>query len=532
MATTLPTTTEDPTSVALAALESRVTTLETVHPTSLDTLLLILSGCLIMTMQAGFAMLEIGSIKVRNVNHILLNNVMDVCIGSAAYFFWGYAVSFGPTSSGFLGGDHYALRHFESDDALTWVFFQYSFAATATAIVSGAMVGRTHLLAYMCYSFVITGLIYPTVVHWAWSGEGWLNSETGYAYQDFAGSGVVHLCGGTAALIGAIVLGRRKIVKEDEESIPPSAPALVTLGFFILLVGFFAFNGSSQGAMSSDGDAGAVARAVMNTGLSCSAGGIVSILVVRYVKKEEDSYATLCLTVNGCLGGTVSICASANVCTTYGALLIGATGAVACLAWSDGLKRWTPVQDPVDATAVHAASGLWGVICVCFMDKDNGIFYTSDQPSAWYHLGENLLGAVAIVAYTVATTAVLSKIKLSFYYPSGLDLVGILRSKEEIDEHHQAEVEVAEEMKRRASMMPPSRRLSFMPSLGSRSSHLTKAPSIKVVPEEPSSPEAATPSPAPKTGGQAPSGQEPSTGQAPPAEIPTLRRLPPIEPPV
>ncbi|KAI8520310.1 hypothetical protein Bbelb_000640 [Branchiostoma belcheri] len=523
MATTLPTTTEDPTSVALAALESRVTTLETVHPTSLDTLLLILSGCLIMTMQAGFAMLEIGSIKVRNVNHILLNNVMDVCIGSAAYFFWGYAVSFGPTSSGFLGGDHYALRHFESDDALTWVFFQYSFAATATAIVSGAMVGRTHLLAYMCYSFVITGLIYPTVVHWAWSGEGWLNSETGYAYQDFAGSGVVHLCGGTAALIGAIVLGRRKIVKEDEESIPPSAPALVTLGFFILLVGFFAFNGSSQGAMSSDGDAGAVARAVMNTGLSCSAGGIVSILVVRYVKKEEDSYATLCLTVNGCLGGTVSICASANVCTTYGALLIGATGAVACLAWSDGLKRWTPVQDPVDATAVHAASGLWGVICVCFMDKDNGIFYTSDQPTAWYHLGENLLGAVAIVAYTVATTAVLFK---------GLDLVGILRSKEEIDEHHQAEVEVAEEMKRRASMMPSHRRLSFMPSLTSRSSHLTKAPSIKVVPEEPSSPEAATPAPAPKTGGQAPSGQEPSTGQAPPAEIPTLRRLPPIEPPV
>ncbi|XP_066282215.1 putative ammonium transporter sll1017 [Branchiostoma lanceolatum] len=523
MSTTPPTTTPDPTAVALAALDSRVTTLETVHPLSLDTLLLILSGCLIMTMQAGFAMLEIGSIKVRNVNHILLNNVMDVCVGSAAYFFCGYAVSFGPTSSQFLGGDHYALRNFESDDALTWVFFQYSFAATATAIVSGAMVGRTHLIAYMSYAFVITGLIYPTVVHWAWSGEGWLNCETGYAYQDFAGSGVVHLCGGTAALMGAIVLGRRKIVKEDEESIPPSAPALVTLGFFILLVGFFAFNGSSQGAMSSDGDSGAVARAVMNTGLSCSAGGIVSILVVRYVMKEEDSYSTLCLTVNGCLGGTVSICASANVSTTYGALLIGATGALACLGWSDGLKRWTPVQDPVDATAVHAASGLWGLICVCFMDKDNGIFYTSDQPTAWYHLGENMLGAVAIVAYTVATTGILFK---------GLDLIGILRSEEEVEEHHQAEEEVKEEIKRRASMMPSSRRLSFMPSLGSRSSHIT--PSIKVLPEESLSPksEAALPVPAPQTGGQASSDQAPSdqaqSGQAMSAEMPNLRRLPPI----
>ncbi|XP_035671742.1 putative ammonium transporter sll1017 [Branchiostoma floridae] len=404
-----------------------------VFAVSLDTLLLILCGCLIMTMQAGFALLEVGSVKVANVHAILLNNVMDVCVGTAGYFFFGYAVAFGPTTGGYMGTLHFALTDLESDDALTWVFFQYSFAATATAIVSGAMVGRASYHGYLIYSFVITGFVYPTVVHWTWSGYGWLNSDLyGLAYQDFAGSGVVHACGGTAALMGAIVLGRRKLAKDVEEhAISESSPALVTLGFFILMVGFFAFNGSSQGAMSSAGDSGAVARAVMNTGLACASGGLATILFERLVHKKINDYYVLCIVVNGCLGGTVAVCASANVVTTYGALIIGTSGALIHCLWSISLHKFTSIEDPVDATAVHLAPGVWGVILCPFMDKEKGIFYCGydGQSAAWHQLGVNIAGLVAIIAYTALITFCIFTI---------LDKAKLLRSHQEKLEHAEA----------------------------------------------------------------------------------------------
>ncbi|XP_035671743.1 putative ammonium transporter sll1017 [Branchiostoma floridae] len=411
-----------------------------VYAVSLDTLLEILCGCLIMTMQAGFALLEVGSVKVANVYAILLNNVMDVCVGTAGYFFFGYAVAFGPTTGGYMGTAHFALTDLESDDALTWVFFQYSFAATATAIVSGAMVGRTSYHGYLIYSFVITGFVYPTVVHWTWSGNGWLNSDLyGLAFQDFAGSGVVHACGGTAALMGAMVLGRRKLAKDVEDhAISESAPALVTLGFFILMVGFFAFNGSSQGAMSSVGDSGAVARAVMNTGLACASGGLATILFERLVHKKINDYYVLCIVVNGCLGGTVAVCASANVVTNYGALIIGSSGAIIHCLWSISLHKFTPIEDPVDATAVHLAPGVWGVILCPFMDKEKGIFYCGydGQSAAWHQLGVNIAGLVAIIAYTALITFCIFKI---------LDKVKLLRSTQEKFEHAEA-VRIHEEL--------------------------------------------------------------------------------------
>eukprot|EP00058_Branchiostoma_floridae_P023424 XP_002608914.1 hypothetical protein BRAFLDRAFT_124237 [Branchiostoma floridae] len=411
-----------------------------VFAVSLNTLLEILCGCLIMTMQGGFALLEVGSVKVSNVFAILLNNVMDVCVGTVGYFFFGYAVAFGPTTGGYMGTNHFALTNLESDDALTYVFFQYSFAATATAIVSGAMVGRTSYHGYLIYSFVITGFVYPTVVHWAWSDYGWLNSDLyGLTFQDFSGSGVVHACGGTAALMGAMVLGRRKLAKEVEDhAIPESAPALVTLGFFILMVGFLAFNGSTQGAISSRGDSGAIARTVMNTGLACASGGLATILFERLVHKKINDYYVLCIVVNGCLAGTVAVCASANVVTNYGALLIGASGAVIHCLWSISLHKFTPIEDPIDTTAVHLAPGMWGIFICPFMDKEKGIFYCGydGQSAAWHQLGVNIGGLVAIMAYTGLITFSIFKI---------LDKAKLLRSTQEKFEHAEA-VRIHEEL--------------------------------------------------------------------------------------
>ncbi|XP_019640009.1 PREDICTED: uncharacterized protein LOC109481834 isoform X3 [Branchiostoma belcheri] len=404
-----------------------------VYATGLDTLLDILCGCLILTMQAGFALLEVGSVKVANVHAILLNNVMDVCVGTVGYFLFGYAVAFGPTTNGYMGTFHFALSYLQSDYDLTWVFFQYSFAATACAIVSGAMVGRTSYHGYLIYSFLITGFVYPTVVHWAWSGEGWLNSDMyGLSFQDFAGSGVVHVSGGTAALMGALVLGRRKVAKDVEEhAISESSPALVTLGFFILMVGFLAFNGSSQGAISHPGDAGAMARSVVNTSLACASGGLATILFERLVHKKINDYYVLCIVVNGCLGGTVAVCASANVINTYGALFIGSTGAIIHCLWSISLHKYTSIEDPVDATAVHLAPGIWGVFLVPFLDRKTGIFYcgSAGQYDAWRQLGVNVAGIVAIIAYSAMTTFVIFTI---------LDKAKLLRSHQEKLDHAEA----------------------------------------------------------------------------------------------
>ncbi|XP_066272320.1 putative ammonium transporter sll1017 [Branchiostoma lanceolatum] len=415
-----------------AAIDQINFTLE-VYGRSMDTLLLILCACLIMTMQAGFALLEVGSVKVANTYAILLNNVLDVCVGTLGYFLFGYAVSYGPTTSGFMGTDYWALRHLPNDDALTWVFFQYSFAATATAIVSGAMVGRTSYHAYMIYSFIITGFVYPTVVHWIWSGNGWLNSDLyGLAFQDFGGSGVVHTTGGTAALMGALVLGRRKLTKEvAEHAVPESSPALVTLGFFILMVGFFAFNGSSEAHISRPGDPEAVARAVINTALACASGGVATLLFERVVHKKINDFYVLCIVANGCLAGTVSICAAVNVATTYSTLFIGSSGAIIHCLWSISLHKFTPIEDPVDATAVHLAPGIWGVIICPFVDKNKGIFYCgyAGQYAAWRQLGVHVGGLVCIIGYTAVTTFIIFTI---------FDKLKLLRSHQEKFEHAEA----------------------------------------------------------------------------------------------
>ncbi|KAL5006721.1 hypothetical protein ScPMuIL_015527 [Solemya velum] len=289
-------------------------------------------------------------------------------------------------------------------------FFHYVFAATAATIVSGAVAERCDFVAYLVYSSMVTGFIYPVLTHWAWSRNGWLANGMDYegdegmfniAYYDFAGSGIVHMCGGTAAFVGAWTMGPR-IGRFDKETGTPidikghSVP-LAALGGFILLFGFFAFNGSSQGSISSPGDGTAVSISVVNTVIAGSSGAFLT-MILNKLKWIGDGKWSFLTTLNGCLTGMVASCSGVSQYYTYAAFVVGLGGGVFYMIFTWLVLRLR-VDDPLDATAVHFGGGLWGVIAVAFMSKDFGIFYHRDRKSG-LHLAWQLVGMVSVTLWT------------------------------------------------------------------------------------------------------------------------------------
>ncbi|XP_065057265.1 putative ammonium transporter sll1017 [Rhopilema esculentum] len=394
---------------------------------STDTLLLMLSGVFILSLQAGFALLEVGCIKVTNVNEILLNNIVDFCIGTVAYILFGFGLSFGKSGGQFGGGSYVALV---GADNIGWVFFQYTFAATATAIVSSVMVGRTSYRAYLIYSFITTGIVYPIAVHWAWSGDGWMsNGPGGVSYQDFAGSSVVHSLGGACGVCASIVLGKRKLEDEivDTGSIPPSSPALVTLGYFILINGFFCFNSASQGAVSGADDVAVITKVLINTGLANSCGTLITLLVQEVILGVEPGYWLLLAVANGGLSGCVSICAGCNVVSFGGACIIGAIGGLISMLWAK-MFHLTGFEDPCDSTAVHLSCGIWGTLACPLFDAEQGFFYTGSSKSM-KQFGWNMLCCMCFILWGVCTM---------FPVYKTLDMIGILRADHEKVEHELA----------------------------------------------------------------------------------------------
>ena len=232
--------------LAGTALAQEAPTVEEVA-LSVDTLWIVMAGILVFLMQAGFALVEAGFTRAKNTANIVMKNFMDFSVGALVYWAVGFALAYGgSTLGGFLAyggiGDAFFLS--DTGQSSTW-FFQVVFAATAATIVSGAMAERTKFSAYLIYTPFITGFIYPIVTHWAWSGQGWL---TDLGFVDFAGSGLVHLTGGVAAIAGVMVLGPR-IGKYDENGKPLPIPGhslmLGALGVFILWFGWYGFNGGS-----------------------------------------------------------------------------------------------------------------------------------------------------------------------------------------------------------------------------------------------------------------------------------------------
>ncbi|XP_011442564.3 putative ammonium transporter 1 [Magallana gigas] len=381
---------------------------------NMDQMFLVIMGIIIYLMQGGFALIEAGCVRSKNTTNILIKNLLDSFISGVFYWIFGYAFAFG-AGNAFIGYEHFAHSGLSDSSYAVW-FFQYVFAATAATIVSGAVAERCDFIAYLVYSSVITGFIYPVLTHWAWSSEGWMNQgfmhDTGdnstgtitIQYQDFAGSGVVHVCGGVAAFVAATVMGPR-IGRFDKETGQPeeikghSVP-LAALGGFILIFGFLAFNGSSQGSISNPGDGAAVATAIKNTVMSATSGAFTTMFMNKlpWFGDRKWSFAT---TLNGALAGMVAICAGCNQMETYAAFLIGIGGGVSYMITTWLVLFKLKVDDPLDACAVHYGGGVWGVISVGLLSRDVGILYKWNAEAA-LTLVWQITSLVAIIAWTGA----------------------------------------------------------------------------------------------------------------------------------
>ena len=284
------------------------------------------------------------------------------------------------------------------------------FAATAATIVSGAIAERCQFFAYFMYSIIITGWVYPPVSHWAWDGAGWL-AQTGF-YLDFAGSGVVHLLGASCSIIGCLCMGPRlgRFADDGEvKDVPGHSVPLAGLGGFILIFGFLAFNGGSQGSISNPGDGDVVALAIVNTILGASTGGLAVLFINKFMFKKPWSFLQ---TLNGALTGMVALCAGCNVYEPWAALIVGALGGVAFIIINKAMLRCR-LDDPLDAVAVHGGGGVVGLLSVpWFMyaglePENRGIFWAGNTSYPWLVLAYNIAGGVAIASWAMLWSGII-----------------------------------------------------------------------------------------------------------------------------
>ena len=373
---------------------------------ALDTFYFLVMGALVMWMAAGFTMLEAGLVRAKNTAEILTKNVGLYSIACIMYMLCGYTImypgadfagGFFQFGSGILtssdntaaevlasGGDTYYSN-------LSDFFFQVVFVATAMSIVSGAVAERMKLWSFFAFAVVLTGFIYPVQGFWKWGG-GFLQ-EAGFL--DFAGSGVVHLCGAAAAFAGVLLLGARKGkygTKGQVNAIPGCNLPLATLGTLILWLGWFGFNGGSELKVSDVGEANSVALVFVNTNMAAAGGLVFALLLSRFWFGKAD----LTMALNGALAGLVAITAEPLTPEPIVATIIGAVGGLLVVASIIGLDKLR-IDDPVGAISVHGVVGIWGLIAVAF---------TNNSGDFWAQLGKQLIGIGSIFAWVFVTSLV------------------------------------------------------------------------------------------------------------------------------
>ncbi|MBT8084532.1 MAG: ammonium transporter [Woeseia sp.] len=373
---------------------------------ALDTLYFLVMGALVMWMAAGFTMLEAGLVRAKNTAEILTKNVGLYSIACIMYMVCGYAImypgdvsgsvfgSVGAMFGGLLGGSDNAAADVIASGGDTYYsglsdfFFQVVFVATAMSIVSGAVAERMKLWSFFLFAVVLTGFIYPVQGFWKWGG-GFLDAA---GFADFAGSGVVHLCGASAALAGVILLGARKGKygkKGEINAIPGCNLPLATLGTLILWLGWFGFNGGSELKISDVGEANAVAKVFVNTNMAAAGGLIAALILARLWFGKAD----LTMALNGALAGLVAITAEPLAPTPIGATLIGIVGGllvVLSIVTLDKLR----LDDPVGAISVHGVVGIWGLLAVPIYNADATLLaqlYGMVSIFAWVFLTSGLV---------------------------------------------------------------------------------------------------------------------------------------------
>lgn len=357
-------------------------------------------GALVMWMAAGFAMLEAGLVRSKNVGTQCLKNIALFSIAGIMFWLLGYNLMYMDVDGGYIGsiavwsaGDVPTAESLAAEDAVLYSagsdwFFQMVFVATAASIVSGTVAERVKLSSFFIFTVVLTAIIYPIQGSWVWGG-GWL-SEMGFS--DFAGSTLVHSVGGWAALAGAILIGARKGKFNADGSINPmpgSSLPLATLGTFILWLGWFGFNGGSQLAMGSIDDVSAIGTIYINTNLAAAAGLVVAMILTQVMYKKID----LTMALNGALAGLVSITAEPLAPSPLIAVIVGGIGGVLvviAVPLIDKLK----IDDVVGAISVHLVCGIWGTFAVP-ISNDGTTF------------GVQLIGIAAIGAFVFVTSFII-----------------------------------------------------------------------------------------------------------------------------
>ncbi|MDX1507074.1 MAG: ammonium transporter [Woeseiaceae bacterium] len=372
---------------------------------ALDTFYFLVMGALVMWMAAGFTMLESGLVRAKNTAEILTKNVGLYSIACIMYMLCGYTImypgddfagGFFQLGSGLLGRADATAEAVAAGDAyysgLSDFFFQVVFVATAMSIVSGAVAERMKLWSFFAFAVVLTGFIYPVQGFWKW-GNGWLNVGNGdVGFLDFAGSGVVHMCGAAAALAGVLLLGARKGKYGPQgqvNAIPGCNLPLAAIGTLILWLGWFGFNGGSQLQVTGVDNANAVALIFVNTNMAAAGGLVFALLLSRLWFGKAD----LTMALNGALAGLVAITAEPLTPAPIQATLIGAVGGllvVASIVTLDKLR----IDDPVGAISVHGVVGVWGLLAVPITNDDASL--------AWQLIGIGSIFAwVFVVSFAV-----------------------------------------------------------------------------------------------------------------------------------
>jgi Amt family ammonium transporter len=382
-----------------------------------STIWVVVAAVLVMFMQAGFAFLEAGLTRMKNVGHIAAKNVLIFALASVTYYLVGYGIAFGDGGNGLVGGSGFIpsaetllaigaepFSWFGSIPAGAGYFFQVVFAGVSLAIVWGAMAERTKLWVYFAFGIVFT-LVYSVVSHWIWHPDGWLFAR---GMQDFAGSTVVHYQGALAALAGALLLGPR-IGKYGADGKPRAIPghnmAFTTLGVLILWFGWFGFNpGSTLGIVSGD-RLGYFAYVALTTNVAAAAGALGGVLVAWLVIKKPD----LSMMLNGAIAALVAITAACGFVAPWAAIVIGAVAGGIAVVGVLGVER-IGIDDPIGAVAVHGMAGVWGTLATGLFavpalaanlaTGSGGFVYTGSL----HQVGVQALGLLAVGAFTFSVS--------------------------------------------------------------------------------------------------------------------------------
>jgi len=394
------------------------------------TIFLVFSAAMVFYMQAGFAMLCAGAVRKKNVQNTMLKNLLDACGASIAFFAFGFAFAFGDGSNpnGFIGTTKFLLINVED---YAFFLFQYAFSAASATIVAGTLAERCQMAAYLCYSLMLAGVVYPVVVHAIWSGHGFLSAFAedpflGTGCLDFAGGGVVHTTGGTTALFATMILGPRRGRFHDEQGrkldkpkeFPGHSIALQMLGTITLWFGWYGFNAGSALTTNSPEIHKLMAIAAVNTTLAGGMAGLTSLFTNYFIQERltGEPVFDLVMAMNGSLAGLVAITSGCGMVEPFAAVIIGALAGLLYLAGSKFLIRLR-LDDAVDAIPVHMFNGVFGLICVGLFASPSklelaygkqmphyGLFYSwRDGHSDAHLLAAQLVGSLFIVGWVLLT---------------------------------------------------------------------------------------------------------------------------------